>query len=341
MSLHHGGRLRQVAAETGRPLAQWLDLSTGINPKSWQPDQPIPISCWQRLPEEDDGLGAAARDYYSATSVLPVAGSQAAIQALPRLRRQQAGVARVAMAQVAYAEHAWHWQQQGHQVELLAETSFEAQVEQLLPGLDLLLLINPTNPSGRTFSVEQLLQWHQQLAARGGWLVVDEAFIDPTPDQSLAVFCDREGLIVLRSVGKFFGLAGARVGFVLAVPSLLNGLAELLGPWAVSGPSRWLVTQALADTDWHQQTIRQLHHQSDRLHGVLTAAGLKPAAGTALFQYCPTPRAAEIYQQLRDAGVLVRYFEQPSALRFGLPAEDNNSWQQLIDALEVINEKAK
>ncbi len=332
--LEHGGRLRAVVEQSDIAQADWLDLSTGINPDTWQTDEPMPAVCWQRLPEDDDGLEQAARDYYQAPSLLPVAGSQMAIQALPRLR----SASTVAMAAVAYAEHAHHWQLQGHKLLLIDEKSLSAMPDQLPDQLDVLLLINPCNPTGQTFSREQLLSWHHQLAARGGWLVVDEAFIDMTPAQSLASVTDRPGLIVLRSVGKFFGLAGARVGFVLAHPALLASLAELLGPWAVSGPSRWLLQRALQDRSWQQAMRSQLAAHSERLQRLLSQSGLMPAGGTGLFQYCLHPQAVLIYQQLLQQGVLVRLFETPAALRFGLPDQEAD-WQRLEQVLLVLNVK--
>ena len=73
-----------------------------------------------------------------------------------------------------------------------------------------MVLVQPNNPTGALFARSRLLDWHARLARRGGWLVVDEAFIDPTPDASLAPMAGADGLVVLRSLGKFFGLAGAR-----------------------------------------------------------------------------------------------------------------------------------
>jgi len=227
--LEHGGRLRAAAQRYGIPLEDWLDLSTGVAPYGW--DLPaVPGSAWARLPEADDGLEQAARDYYGAVSLLPVAGSQAAIQALPRLRVNSS----VGILAPTYAEHAAAWRREGHRVIKLSEGS----VHRALPQVDVLLVVNPNNPTGRLIEPARLLDWHDELAERGGWLVVDEAFIDCTPEHSLAAYSDMPGLIVLRSFGKFFGLAGLRLGFVLAAQALLDELAALLGPWAVSGPAR-------------------------------------------------------------------------------------------------------
>lgn len=159
--LEHGGRLRRAAQQYGIPLSDWLDLSTGINPNGW-PIPVIPADCWQRLPEDDDGLLAAARHYYGNDTLLAVAGSQAAIQSLPRLRPKS----RVGVLRPAYAEHGHSWQKAGHDlIELPADAdSINAAIE----SLDVLILINPNNPSGTLWQPAQLLAWQQRLTLRGG-----------------------------------------------------------------------------------------------------------------------------------------------------------------------------
>ncbi|MFO7593766.1 MAG: threonine-phosphate decarboxylase CobD [Pseudomonadota bacterium] len=315
----HGGELLKVAREYGIAPERWLDLSTGINPQGW-PVPSLPAECWQRLPQEDDGLFEAARRYYGTPQLLPVAGSQAAIQALPRLR----AFSRVGMLFPAYAEHAHAWQREGHEVVALSAGT----IEEYLPRLDVLLLINPNNPTGERFTKEQLLAWHRRLAGRGGWLVVDEAFIDATPEESIAPTCGKKGLVVLRSLGKFFGLAGARVGFLLAWPELLRRMQALLGPWGVAGPSREVARLALEDISWQQETRKRLLNDGRRLAGLLSDSGLTPGGGSALFQYCPTEQAQQLYQQFAAQGILLRYFAEPAALRFGLPGSEAQ-WQRL------------
>ncbi|WP_339524489.1 threonine-phosphate decarboxylase CobD [Pseudomonas sp. EA_35y_Pfl2_R111] len=324
--LEHGGRLRAAALRYGIALADWLDLSTGIAPYGW-PLPTIPASAWARLPEQQDGLEIAARDYYGVSNLLPVAGSQAAIQALPRLVRD----ARVGIVSPAYAEHAAAWQREGHR---LLELS-EGGIERALERLDVLLLINPNNPTGRRIEPQRLLEWHARLAERGGWLVVDEAFIDCTPEFSLAAFSERPGLIVLRSFGKFFGLAGIRLGFVLAQPTVLEQLAELLGPWTVSGPSRVVAIALLQDHAGQHLQRERLLADGERLAALLSAQGFAPTGGCALFQFCCTTVAAELHEFLASQGVLTRLFSSPSSLRFGLPA-DEFGWQRLQQALALF-----
>lgn len=318
--LEHGGRLLAAATRYGIVPADWLDLSTGINPAGW-PVPSIPPAVWQRLPEAEDGLVSAAAGYYGCPGVLPVAGSQAAIQALPRLR----ATSRVGVPHPAYAEHAHAWRAAGHTVTVW-------QPEQGVATLDVLVLVHPNNPDGQTYHRADLLTWHAELAARGGWLLVDEAFIDATPEASLSADCPREGLIVLRGLGKFFGLAGARIGFVLAEPALLGALDDRLGPWAVSAPSRWVARAALADTAWQQSARPALLAAGTRLADLLRAHGLAPAGGTALFQWVRTADAAAWHERLARQGILTRLFADPPSLRFGLPHHETD-WARFAAAL--------
>ena len=308
------------------PIADWLDLSTGINPNGW-PVPEIPSACWARLPEDDDGLERAAQTYYEAEHLLPVAGSQAAIQTLPRLRPRS----RVAVLDPGYAEHAYAWRNAGHEVAAVAAE----RLDEALQGSDVLLLIHPNNPTGARFSVEQLLDWHARLAARGGWLVVDEAFMDVTSEHSLCRHTAREGLIVLRSLGKFFGLAGARVGFVCAQASLLAQLHGILGPWSVSAPARWVAKSALSDRAWQDAARQRLGTDGARLQALLARHGLNPAGGCALFQWVCTPGAKDLHEALARQGILTRLFIESSSLRFGLPGTEAD-WLRLDDALARI-----
>jgi L-threonine-O-3-phosphate decarboxylase len=327
--LEHGGRLQRAAREHGIPREQWLDISTGISPFAW-PVPPLPAEAWRRLPEDDDGLVDVACDYYGARHLLPVAGSQAAIQALPRLR----GRSRVGVLSPGYAEHAQVWERAGHAVQRLSSDALRTAAD----TLDVVVLIHPNNPDGECFARAELLALHAALSARGGCLVLDEAFIDVTPEHSLCDVADRDGLIVLRSVGKFFGLAGARAGFVCAAPALLDALRESLGPWTLSGPTREVLRQALADRAWHAWARTHLREQGERLAHLLIMRGLRPDGGCALFQWCRCDDARALHTALARRGVLVRRFDAPSSLRFGLPA-DEAAFERLDRALgEALHE---
>jgi len=325
--LEHGGQIRVAAARYGIAVESWLDLSTGINPIPFVPPG-IPLMAWARLPQEQDGLEDAAARYYGTPDLLPISGSQAAIQLLPRLRSR----CRIGVLHPGYTEHAHAWRSAEHQVKELCADEIAAQVD----NLDVLVLMQPNNPTGEVFTHTQLHEWHTQLAARNGWLVVDEAFIEASRQASFAPPQMPQGLIVLRSLGKLFGLAGARVGFVLAHAELLARVRAALGPWSVAGPSRYVAQAALLDSTWQAATRARLLQDGMRLAQLLSDAGLRPAGGCGLFQWVLTEQAEAIYQQLAQRGILTRLFTQPRSVRFGLPGSAAE-WNRLGAALEQIH----
>ena len=327
--IEHGGRLNAAVRRTGIPRGRWLDLSTGINPVPW-PVPELPPRVWQRLPEPDDGLVEVIRDWSGAPSdaaVVPLPGSQAGIQRLPRLRRP----GRVGIPAPSYAEHGLWWRRAGHQVVEFNMADSEDWIDQL----DVLVCINPNNPTGNRIDPDVLLDWHRRLARRDGWLVVDEAFMDGYEGASLVPRSGPEGLVVLRSLGKFFGLAGVRAGSLFGPAGLCEELSEALGPWALSHPARQIMRQALQDTAWQQRTLDRLGHDTKRLQTLLTAKGLEPTGGTWLFQYCPHASAKALAEALELQAVLVRTFTTPPALRFGLPGTEAQ-WRHLEKALASL-----
>ena len=320
--------MRKAAWQYGIAEADWLDLSSGLAPWPF-PIPDIPLRAWARLPETDDGLEQAACEYYGATHILPVAGSQAAIQLLPRLRR----TGKVGVLSPCYAEHAEAWRRAGY----IVREVLEQEVDFFLDSLDVLVVVNPNNPTGLSLTPQRLLDWHARLAQRGGWLVVDEAFMDITPQLSLASQAHQVGLIVLRSFGKFFGLAGVRLGFVLAERNLLKLLAEQVGPWAVSGPKRVLGQVCLRDTVGHAQQRLRCESASQRLFDVLERHGLRPQGGCGLFQWMITDRAEQLHEFMAQRGILLRLFVDNSSLRFGLP-DTEADWLRLEQALSAYRE---
>jgi len=264
--------------------------------------------------------------------VLPVAGSQMAIQLLPRLRR----AGKVGVLSPCYAEHAEAWRRNGY----IVREVLEQEVDFFLDSLDVLVVVNPNNPTGLSLTPSRLLDWHTRLAQRGGWLVVDEAFMDNTPQLSLAPFANQVGLIVLRSFGKFFGLAGVRLGFVLAERKVLKLLAEQVGPWAVSGPTRVLGQACLLDTEGHIRQRVRTEEASKRLALLLEHHGFEPQGGCALFQWLITERAEELHAFMARRGILLRMFTHNSSLRFGLPA-DEADWTRLAQAFEAYAEETQ
>ncbi|MEN9986473.1 MAG: hypothetical protein RI925_1975 [Pseudomonadota bacterium] len=328
----HGGNLHTAIARFGGTPDDWLDLSAALNPQPY-PTPTLDPTLWQHLPPPCPALLDAARAYYHAPHLLAVAGSQAAIHTLPRLRRP----GRVALVSPSYAEHRWGWQAAGHQ---LSACSPDAHA--LLAAAaqhDVLVVCQPNNPTGHSYPPELLIHCARQLAAHGGWLVVDEAFIDPTPELSVAADGTHwPGLVVLRSVGKFFGLAGLRLGFVLGHPQLLAALDCALGPWTVSAAAQQIGRLALADPHWPAQARQHLHYASAQLAALLTGHGLAES-GTALFRSswpdAGAIPAAQLHQRLAEQRIWTRLLEgDRPGVRFGLPA-DAVGWARLARALSA------
>ena len=325
--LEHGGRLRLAAKEYGIALADWLDLSTGINPETY-PHLTVEPAEWQRLPEDDDGLEAAAAAYYGNERLLAVPGSQAAIQTLPKLFKPMV----VACVSPLYEEHPQAWTRAGHQLRRLP--SLQRALSAMAPAV---LLCNPNNPTARTVGREELLEAARHLKQRGGWLIVDEAFGDTEPENTVAALAGSEAapnLIVLRSLGKFFGLAGARVGFVLGDTGLLAPMRDQLGPWSIAHPSRIVARRALSDRAWQTAMRACLITVSQRLAAMLAPLGT--VRRTALFctvggEETPLPVTALAGHFARH-GILVRAFVAHGRLRFGLPGGEAE-WQRLQDAI--------
>lgn len=310
--IQHGGGISAAAERHGGRPEDWLDLSTGINPcPAALP--PIDPAAWHRLPDRsrlDAARRAAMRYYRSENSLpLPVPGTQAAIQLLPRLVPPGR---RVAILSPTYGEYARVLRAASHGVDAIAALN-EVRAEH-----GLVVVVNPNNPDGRLHPQAELLQLHARLARSGGALLVDEAFGDMEPEASLAAHAGRlEGLVIFRSFGKFFGLAGLRLGFVIGEERLLAGFAERLGPWAVSGPALTLATELMAgDCTPIRQRIAE---RKAALDSVLQRSGLTVIGGTALFSLVSHPRAGEIFHALCQRHVLVRPFDyEPTWLRFGL-----------------------
>lgn len=323
----HGGDLSQAGDHFGEPEAGWLDLSTGINPRPY-PDIDVSPEALARLPSSGalKGLLAAARTAYGIpddAGLCAAPGTQAILQALPEIVVR----AGVAVVSPTYGEHAYIWRQTGYAV---------SEIDNLDQTGDcrIVVIVNPNNPDGRRIEPAMLDALRADLAATGGFLIVDEAFADVTPSLSMAPSAGREGLLVLRSFGKFFGLAGIRLGFAAGPADLVELLAARLGPWAVSGPAIEIGTRALADSAWIEATRAALAASRARLDRLLLASGFSIVGGTDLYRLVACDGSHACFQNLAGAGVLVREFpDRPGWLRFGLPGSEAD-FNRLERALE-------
>lgn len=307
----HGGNLAQAVRRFGGDVGDWLDLSTGISPLAY-PLPEIPARFWRALPEKGDlerllDAARAAYEVHEANAVVAAPGTQALIQLLPRLAT--AGPVRVVGP--TYNEHRGSFLDQG-----FADV---AEVEDVtaLDGAAAAVVVNPNNPDGRRWPPETLAT----LARRVGLMVVDEAFVDVEPALSLCPRVLGPQTVVLRSFGKFYGLAGLRLGFAIAAPETAARLQRLLGPWAVAGPALHVGQAALADRAWQAAMRTRLAALMRELRAIAEAAGLGIVGGTDLFLTVQCEDAARLHAYLARSRIWVRaYAERPRQLRFGLPS---------------------
>ncbi|HEX4555245.1 MAG TPA: threonine-phosphate decarboxylase CobD [Xanthobacteraceae bacterium] len=322
--LWHGGDLDAARRLFPAAPQPFIDLSTGINPFSY-PLPRLAAETFTRLPEPAaiDRLAVVAAKAYgvpSADHVVAAPGGQILLPFVAALARP----GRAAVLGPTYAEHARVAALAGHATQ-------ERSDIRALAKADLAIVVNPNNPDGRLIPRDALLALADALDP--GLLVVDEAFMDVGPPGASVAGAGRRNIVVLRSFGKFYGLAGLRLGFALAAPELARHLRAALGPWAVSGPAIAIGELALADGAWNETTQVRLAATASRLDEVLSGAGLEVAGGTSLFRLVRTPAAPELFDRLGGAGIYVRRFaEQPTWLRVGLPASEPQ-WVRLAAAL--------
>lgn len=323
----HGGDLTEAMARYGGAPESWLDLSTGINPHSW-PIPPLPQTIWQRLPSRADetALLDAARVAYGIPDDVAIAaapGTQMLIQWLPRL----APTGTVAIVGPTYNEHAAAWSAAGHEV--VAVTALNEIPEQIRH----VVIVNPNNPDGRIVDHSALTDIARMLRPREGSLVLDEAFADIDPACSAIALCRDLPVLVLRSFGKFYGLAGLRLGFVVGPNDMIERYRAGLGPWACSGPALAIGAAALRDRNWADRTRMQLREQARKLDTILSAAGFTRAGGMALFRLVRHPHASSYHDALARQHIWCRKFGwADDLLRFGLPP-DEAAFERLADAL--------
>lgn len=316
----HGGDLKRAMAlahefefEAG-DLSSWMDLSTGINPRPYPVPQLDP-SLWHALPTHDlqEKLIDAATKYYHAPSpkhILAASGSALLIQLLPNLFHGEA----VSIVSPTYGDHAAAWRRVSPACSLIENVDDH--------GEGLLVLTNPNNPDGGKFSVAELQDLAEKQTRAGSWLIVDEAFADLLEGQRpTAALVENFNVIILKSIGKFFGLAGARLGFLVASPAIIERMAKQLGSWPVSGPALEIGFQALSNIAWQNETRGFLRTQMEAVLEIFRHANIPVVGGTDLFTLVDQSTKPALFKELLRAKIYVRSFDyNENWLRIGLPA---------------------
>jgi len=300
----------------------WIDLSTGINPRPY-PAPRASRAARSRLPFGSEiaaleTVAAGAFGLDDPARVLATAGAEAGLRLLP----QALGRRLVQIVGPTYSGHAAAW--------LLAD----ARLVDVEDEAGAVVVVNPNNPDGRIHRRDELLALADRLAARGGWLIVDESFADAADEPSIATAAYPR-IVALRSFGKFYGLAGVRLGFLLGDPALIRRLRARQGDWPVSADAMAAGLAAYADTAWTTLPRARLTHAAGRLDKALRAAGFGIVGGTSLFRLTQARDAGARFEALCAYGILTRPFDDdPTWLRFGLPP--SWAWPRVEDALRML-----
>lgn len=307
----HGGGIDAAIAQYGGARSEWLDLSTGINPNPF-PLPPFTSENWGSLPDVKlfKDLEVAARRFWNIpkeAAVLAVPGASSAIARIPNLSTTKGSVRIVTET---YNEHASAFRTAGWQVSAR--------------GQDASVTVHPNNPTAEFVSAPNI--------PKTPLTIIDESFCDIAPDHSHIEMARNAGTIILKSFGKFWGLAGLRLGFAIGDPTLIHELRETIGPWQVSGPALVTGITALNDFEWAQNTRENLKQDAQRMDALLTRAGAKIVGGSTLFQLYSVDNAQAWQDKLAKGKVLSRVFPySQNWLRLGLPHPDR--WDQLEGVL--------
>ncbi|MCA3565012.1 MAG: threonine-phosphate decarboxylase [Methylocystis sp.] len=309
----HGGDLTEAMARFGGGRGDWLDLSTGINPHAY-PVPELAAELWRSLPTGGDlkALLDAARRCYRVpeqAEIVAAPGTQALIQWMPRL----APAGGAAVLGPTYNEHARAFSGTDRGVEGIAALKEWRDAANLI-------IVNPNNPDGRLLPLDALADCAAEAAERGGWLIIDESFIDVAPERTAVSLCARYPVVILRSFGKFYGLAGVRLGFLIAAPSIAGRFRAALGPWAVTGPALAIGEAALGDDGWAKMMRENLNAEANSMDRCLIEGQCRIIGGTPLFRLVRHPAAAALHERLAGQHIWVRRFDRDrTLLRFGLP----------------------
>ena len=186
-----------------------------------------------------------------------------------------------------------------------------ARLEKAAAGADLVVLCNPNNPTGTLLERDALSRLAGTLVGAGKQVVIDEAFIEYAPGESLIrEAAKRRGLIVLRNFTKFYGMPGLRLGYLCAHPSLVKKLDEAKEPWSVNTLAVKAAVAALSDKGFTRKSLRVFREEQAFMLGALgNIGGVKVFPSSANFFLVRLPENAEagpLSERMAEKGILIR-----------------------------------
>jgi cobalamin biosynthesis protein CobC len=329
--MRHGGDLTEAKKVFNHiSIDSWIDLSTGINLNSYN-DTGIGLSNLDKLPTKDsyDELVSAAKNYYSVSDTNRLcisSGAQSLINILPYIFSIEKNVA---IFSPTYSEHAISWKKANYSIREINK------IDQIL-NEDIVVITNPNNPDGLVYSHSDIEEIYSKIVKNKGLLIIDESFIDATPELSFVKKLQNRNIIILKSFGKFFGLAGLRLGFAIGNEGIISDLENILGPWPVSTIALNIATKAMSDIDWIKGTRSLLLKLSEELNSNLSSSGYNIYGTTAFFTLISVENSTKMQRELANKGIWTRIFDYNNRwVRIGVP-KDKETLEYLFNAIGKI-----
>ncbi len=319
LNIQHGGDIDLAIKKYGGQRADWIDLSTGINRTSypWQENVKVEL---RDLPSNKllRSLEKAASRAYKVAEDKDTAAVQGAQQIISLLPICLKNYNSVAILGPTYNEYEKAFKSSEIKAETVSEVS-------KLSSSDIAIVVNPNNPTGKVIAEEIL----NDLSKKVRILIIDESF---------KMFSSRriqkfDNVIQINSLGKFFGLAGVRLGFVSGPSNFIKSVRGMLGPWPVSSIAAEIGKIALNDQAWISQMEKILLEGSDVLHRACNRKNWKLIGKTNLFHTYATSSSLKVEKQFAAHYIWIRTFDYSETwVRLGIPTS-KYEWTRVRQAL--------
>lgn len=350
----HGGDIWKASADSGSKAESLLDFSASINPLGLSPRARSAVKRAIRLagayPEPAAStLNSALASFHSVApdEIAAGNGSTEFIYLLPQVFRPGSAL----VVEPAFSEYREALKLFGAPVDsfiLREDDGFSLDLarfeKKTRKGYGLVYIGNPSNPTGAAFEKETVLEAARVLDKRGGTLVVDEAFADFSEGCSVKKEAvKRKNIVVLRSMTKFFSMAGLRLGFIVSNRGVVKRFSRRLPPWSVNTAASFAAVAALKDAPYIERTKRWLASEKEFLANELK--GLKKftvypsEANYLMVRLNGGLGASRVRSALLKRGILVRDLSAfrglgPGYLRFAVRKREENA--ALIDGLKRV-----
>jgi threonine-phosphate decarboxylase len=350
----HGGNIFDIARQLGTEPDSIIDFSASINPLGLSSlVKKSILDALDSLVHYPDNnhreLKQALANYHglSTANIVVANGSTEIIYHLPAmLKGTRALVISPSFNEYLRSLLQQHWEVR-HFI-LKPENNFSIDLEELkhvlADGYDVLYICNPGNPNGTLYELRIIEQIYSLCSAAGTFLVLDEAFMDFSEDSSAKhdIITGDNG-ILLRSMTKFFGIPGLRLGYALSSSTLAERLDAMGGPWSVNTLALTAGVAALQDREHNQRTIEYILQERQRFFSRLSELKklkLYPSSANFLLAEIVNGMSAmELRNRLLQQRILIRDCTNfrgltPQFFRVAVRTTEEN--EQLMEALKMV-----